>query len=71
MAEVLDARGFGQVANPRQPSRWLMNAAVLFSAPVDGPYGWANSLLAVWSGSFDMDTGRHVHGVYAPLAAGD
>ncbi len=65
------ARGFGLVADPRQPNRWLMNAAVRFTSAVDGPYGWTNSLLAVWSGSFDMDTGRHVYGVYAPLASGD
>jgi hypothetical protein len=46
-----------------------MNAALRFSAAPDGPYGWANSLLAVWSGSFDMDTGQHLYAVYAPLAA--
>jgi len=66
-----EARGFGLVADPRRPNRWLMNAAVRFGAAADGPYGWTNALLAVWSGSFDMDTGRHAYGVYAPPDAGD
>jgi hypothetical protein len=66
-----DARGFGLVPDPRQPDHWQMNAAVRFNAAADGPYRWTNSLLADWSGSFDMATGRHLYGVYAPRGAGN
>lgn len=66
-----EARGYGLVPDPRQPNHWQMNAAVRFSTAAGSPYAWTNSILAVWSGSFDMATGRHVYGVYVPRGAGD
>lgn len=64
-----DAQGFGVVADPRQPSRWHMNAAVKFSTDPEGPNAWLNWVLAVWDGRFDMQTGRHVYRAYAPAGA--
>jgi hypothetical protein len=58
----IETRGFGVVPDPARPSRWKMNAAIQFKA--DGKYGWLQSVLAVWDGFFDMETGRHSYQAY-------
>lgn len=59
----IETRGFGVVPDPAQPNRWRMSAAIQFKA--DGKYAWLQSVLAVWDGSFDMDTGRHTYRAYS------
>src|SRR5207245_8050634 len=58
----IETRGFGVVADPAKPSHWTMNAAIQFKA--EGKYAWLQSVLAVWEGSFDLDTGRHSYRAY-------
>lgn len=53
----IETRGFGVVPDPARPSHWKMSAAIQFKA--EGKYAWMQSVLAVWDGSFDMDTGHH------------
>ncbi len=59
---VIETRGFGVVPDAARPNQWKMNAAIQFKA--EGKYAWLQSVLAVWDGSFDMDTGRHSYGAY-------
>ena len=59
----IETRGFGVVPDPARPSHWRMSAAIQFKA--DGKYAWLQSVLAVWDGSFDMDTGRHSYRAYS------
>jgi len=58
----IETRGFGVVPDPARPNQWRMNAAIQFKA--GGKYAWLQSVLAVWHGSFDMDTGRHSYHAY-------
>jgi len=58
----IETRGFGVVPDALRPNHWRMGAAIQFKA--EGKYAWLESVLAVWDGSFDMDTGHHSYHAY-------
>ena len=58
-----DSTGFGMVPDSSQPNKWSMAAALNFNTS-DERYTWLNSVLAVWSGEFDMETGQHRYQAY-------
>ncbi len=60
---AMETRGFGVVPDSARPSHWRMSAAIQFKA--EGKHAWLQSVLAVWDGSFDMDTGRHSYRAYS------
>jgi hypothetical protein len=59
-----DSRGYGIVPDAAQPNLWSMAAAVRFQSR-DARYAWLNGVLAVWTGGFDMKTGRHRYQAFA------
>jgi hypothetical protein len=48
-----------------------VSSAVQFTADPDDPQAWLNSLLAIWDGGFDMETGQHPYRAYARSARED
>ena len=59
----LDSTGFGMVPDSSQPNKWRMAAALNFNSS-DERYAWLNTILGVWSGEFDMNTGQHRYQAY-------
>jgi hypothetical protein len=57
------AKGFGAVGDSAKPSLWQMGASLSFDAS-DTKYSWLNTVIANWSGEFDMNTGVHNYKAY-------
>lgn len=60
-----EARGQAMVPNDEMPSHWRVGGAFRFQTK-DQRYLWLNTVLALWLGDFDMNTGRALYRLYIP-----
>lgn len=65
---AFDARGHGKVTHPDEPNLWVMVYGVKFETDSE-EYAWLNATLAVWEGTFDMESYQHNYRAYAQLAS--
>ncbi len=61
-----DSTGYGFQA---EPDRWTMVATLNFTTS-DERYAWLRSVLGIWSGQFDTQTGQHRYQAFAPPVKG-
>jgi hypothetical protein len=61
-----DSRGFFIKPDQSDANKWITSASVHLNT-VDQRYGWLNTRLALWEGSFDMKTFRHHYQAYVQV----